>query len=260
MTTAKKQESVDMNRDPITGAPGSHPLGTGVGATTGAAAGVVAGALFGPIGMLIGGAIGTIAGAAAGHGVAEQIDPTGEVEYWRTAYGTRPYADRKYNYDTDYAPAYRYGVESRNQFGTRRWDDSLDADLAKDWDSTRGSSTLSWDAARPAVRDAWDRADRSYGAYSATDRYYQSRFDTAAYRENAFGYDDYAPAYRYGTYARSNDPKRTWDTKLETDLASGWDRFKGKSRLSWEQAKHATRDAWHSFERALPGDADNDGR
>ena len=32
-------ETRDMNRDPITGAPGSHPLGTGVGATGGAVAG-----------------------------------------------------------------------------------------------------------------------------------------------------------------------------------------------------------------------------
>ena len=36
MNTNDKQ---DMNRDPITGAPGSHPLGTGVGATGGALAG-----------------------------------------------------------------------------------------------------------------------------------------------------------------------------------------------------------------------------
>ena len=41
-----------MNRDPITGTPGSHPLGTGVGATGGALAGAAIGSLFGPIGTL----------------------------------------------------------------------------------------------------------------------------------------------------------------------------------------------------------------
>ena len=51
-------ETRDMNRDPITGAPGSHPLGTGVGATGGAVAGGLVGAPFGPIGMLVGGARG----------------------------------------------------------------------------------------------------------------------------------------------------------------------------------------------------------
>ena len=45
-------ETRDMNRDPITGEPGSHPVGTGVGAAGGAAAGAVVGSVFGPIGTL----------------------------------------------------------------------------------------------------------------------------------------------------------------------------------------------------------------
>jgi hypothetical protein len=28
----------------------------------------------------------------------------------------------------------------------------------------------------------------------------------------------------------------------------------------WDDAKHATRAAWHRVERAVPGDADGDGR
>ena len=39
-------ENRDMNRDPITGTPGSHPLGTGVGAAGGAVAGAAVGAIF----------------------------------------------------------------------------------------------------------------------------------------------------------------------------------------------------------------------
>src|SRR5689334_10211346 len=65
-TSMSVNESRDMNRDPITGAPGSHPLGTGVGAASGALAGAAVGSLFGPIGTLIGGAIGTVGGGAAG--------------------------------------------------------------------------------------------------------------------------------------------------------------------------------------------------
>src|SRR5690606_2220784 len=130
MSTAKKHDTthdttVDMNRDPITGSPGSHPLGTGVGTTAGGAAGMVAGAVFGPLGMLVGGTVGTIAGAAAGHGVAERIDPTGEVEYWRGNYASRPYANTQYDYDRDYAPAFRYGVERRNAMDGSRWDDTV---------------------------------------------------------------------------------------------------------------------------------------
>ena len=38
-------------------------------------------------------------------------------------------------------------------------------------------------------------------------------------------------------------PDRTFDS-AESDLRSGWDRFKLKSRLAWDKAKYASRDAW----------------
>ena len=46
----------------------------------------------------------------------------------------------------------------------------------------------------------------------------------------------------------------------EADLQRDWESVKGKSRLTWEQARAATRNAWHRVEQALPGDADGDGR
>ena len=53
--TDKRGEGIDphpdANPDPLTGEPGSHPLGTGIGA---------------------------VAGAAAGHGAGEILDPTVE--------------------------------------------------------------------------------------------------------------------------------------------------------------------------------------
>lgn len=260
MSTAKKTDSTDMNRDPITGAPGSHPLGTGLGSAGGAAVGAVAGAIFGPVGMLVGGTVGAIAGAAAGHSAAERVDPTGEIEYWKNTYSTRPYANARANYDTDYQPAYLYGVNSRNQYGQRRWDDTLETELQRDWEKNRSTSALAWNDARPAVRDAWDRTDKTYAAYNATDRYYESRFQDAPYKETGDKFEDWRTAYRYGTYARSNYAGREWDDRLEADLERGWDNFKGSSKLGWQKARAATKDAWHSIERALPGDADNDGR
>lgn len=65
------------NRDPITGAPGAHPVGTAVGATAGGvAAGAAVGTVAGPVGTVIGAAVGAIAGGLAGKGVAEEVDPT----------------------------------------------------------------------------------------------------------------------------------------------------------------------------------------
>ena len=162
----------DDNRDPITGAPGSHPVGVGIGAAGAGAAGAAIGSVAGPIGTAVGAVVGAVAGGLAGKGVAEAVNPTAEESYWRENYTTRPYvtSGESYSYDEDYAPAYRYGWESRTQHAGRRYDD------------------------------------------------------------------------------------------VETDLERGWDQAKGKSRLSWDRAKYATRDAWHRVERAMPGDADRDGR
>jgi len=48
--------------------------------------------------------------------------------------------------------------------------------------------------------------------------------------------------------------------QIETALEADWERIKGKSRLTWAQAKASTRAAWHRVETALPGDFDGDGR
>src|SRR5690606_9268305 len=247
--------------DPISDAPGSHPVGVGVGGVGGAAAGAAIGALAGPIGMLVGGAAGTLAGAAAGKGVAERIDPTGETEYWRNEYQNRPYVDRQYSYDNDYAAAYSDGNSVREQYAGRKWDDSLENDIRDGWEKAKAQSRLGWEQAKDAVRDAFDRSDRTYRAYEATDRYHRDRHHNTAYYKPDYDYDtDYRPAYRYGTYARSSHAGREWDDTLEADLGRGWDRVRGESRMGWEEAKHAVRDAWHGVERALPGDADRDGR
>ncbi len=60
--------------DPITGEPGAHPVGVGVGALGAGAAGAAIGSIGGPIGMLIGAAIGAVAGGLAGKEVAATND------------------------------------------------------------------------------------------------------------------------------------------------------------------------------------------
>ncbi|RZA16757.1 MAG: hypothetical protein EOP93_14600 [Lysobacteraceae bacterium] len=249
----------DMNRDPISGAPGAHPVGVGLGGTGGAVAGAAIGSLLGPIGTLVGGAIGTVAGAAAGKGAAERMDPTGEAEYWRNEYSTRPYYDKAYSYD-DYAPAYTYGDELRAS-GATSWDASTESRAREGWDKVKSESKLGWDKAKDAVRDAFDRSDRTYRTYEATDRQFSDSYRNTDYYKADHDYQkDYQPAYRYGAQARSNSASAAWDSNTETTLEQGWNSSKGESRLAWNDAKHAVRDAWHGVERALPGDADGDGR
>ena len=53
----------DANRDPLTGAPGSHPVGTATGAVAGGAAGAAVGSAAGPVGTVVGAAVGAVVGA-----------------------------------------------------------------------------------------------------------------------------------------------------------------------------------------------------
>jgi hypothetical protein len=172
-TAEKTVKTTDANRDPITGAPGAHPVGTGVGAGAAGAAGAAIGtAVGGPVGGAIGAAVGAVAGGLAGKGAAEAVNPTVETAYWRENYSTQPWVERNYRYE-DYEPAFRTGWEG------------------------------------------------------------------------------------YSKYGRSG---KTYD-QLEPELRTNYERnAAGKTRLEWEKAKSATRAAWHRVERAIPGDADNDGR
>ena len=161
-TDRTRPERTDANRDPITGAPGSHPIGTGVGAASAGAAGAIAGSVIPGVGTAVGGAIGAVVGAVAGglagKGVAESVNPTEEDAYWRENYKTRPYAaDATYD---EFAPAYRYGWESRNQYRGRRYDE-VENDLERGWDKARGNSRLGWEKAKMATKDAWHRVERA---------------------------------------------------------------------------------------------------
>ena len=56
-------------------------------------------------------------------------------------------------------------------------------------------------------------------------------------------YDDYGPAYLYGVEQFRQGGDRAFDD-IAADLGAGWHTARGGSRLSWEEASHATRDAW----------------
>jgi hypothetical protein len=127
--------------------------GVAGGVAGGAAAGAAIGGMTGPVGAAVGALAGAAVGALAGKGVAN-ADPVAEDTYWRDNYSSRPYASGA-SYD-EFGPAYRYGVDSYAKYQGRSFDD-VDADLSRDWGSTRGKSSLDWERARPAARDAWQR-------------------------------------------------------------------------------------------------------
>jgi hypothetical protein len=156
-TTNRPTTGTSANRDPLTGAPGAHPVGTAAGAVAGGVAtGAAVGTVAGPVGTAIGAAVGAVVGGLAGKGIAEGIDPTVEDAYWRDNYASREYvaAGRSYS---DYGPAYGYGV---SRYQRDRSFEDLEPELADGWMGARGTSSLGWGEASYAARDAWDRVDQ----------------------------------------------------------------------------------------------------
>jgi hypothetical protein len=153
----------DLNRDPITGTPGAHPLGTGAGAASGAVAGGVAGlAVGGPVGGMIGAAVGAVAGGLAGKSAAESVNPTAEETFWRETYIREPYyvAGRTFEY---YAPGFRAGWEGRVLHDGRSFEEAEPA-LQSNYQLGRSKLDPTWAEVRPAARAAWDRAGRHWKA------------------------------------------------------------------------------------------------
>jgi hypothetical protein len=244
-TTTTPSVSDGTNPDPLTGETGSHPVGTGMGAAGGAATGAAVGAAVGgPVGALVGAAIGGIAGGFAGKGIAEAVNPTEEDAYWRSNYADRPYSQGK-SYD-QLRPAYEYGWNSRVQHHGRNWNEA-ENDLQSGWEKAKDKTNLGWHEAKGAVQDAWNRVDTRVGegrnTVGDTNDYWRNNFSTRPYAAGR-NYADYEPAYKYGQEAYNRYPGRRYED-VENDLSSGWERAKGKSKLTWEEVKLAVKDAWH---------------
>ena len=95
------------------------------------------------------------------------------------------------------------------------------------------------------------------------DNYWRDNYSSRPYVNSGSSYDEYAPAYRHGVEAHNRYPDRHFD-EIESDLGRDWGTTRGTSSLDWDNAKHASRDAWtrvkDTAERAIPGDSDRDGR
>jgi hypothetical protein len=97
----------------------------------------------------------------------------------------------------------------------------------------------------------------------AEEAYWRDNYSGRPYVTSDAPYDDYGPAYRYGVDAFGRYPERQFD-EVEPELGRDWGSSRGRSTLEWDNARHATRDAWdrlsNTVERAIPGDSDRDGR
>jgi hypothetical protein len=154
MTVKPDEETMRAERganpDPTTGEPGSPPLGTATGSASSAAAGAPAGAAIGgPVGAVVGGGAGAVFGAGARHAAGEAVNPTLELNHWKSVYESRPYYRKGRTFES-YEPAYRYGLESAGQpaFGSKTFEE-VELDLTAGWLYWPGASQTSWTDWRP---------------------------------------------------------------------------------------------------------------
>lgn len=245
------------NRDPLSGQPGAHPVGTGVGA---AATGVITtaiGATGGPVGALIGAVVGTVIGGLVGKSAAERVNPTVEESYWRDNYRTRPYYQEGRTYE-DYEPAFQTGYEGyRRLYGDGRRYEDVETELQRDYEQHHRQNRMPWDDARHATRDAWNQAH--YNAFlTDQDDYWRNQYLARPYYVNGMTYNDYQPAYRMGYegYVRHYNTGRTFE-QVEPELRQDYEHHHGSSRLAWEQAKHAVRDGWERLTHSVSNHTHN---
>ena len=78
---------------------------------------------------------------------------------------------------------------------------------------------------------------------TAEDAYWKDNYHSRPYVEKGVAYEDYRPAYQYGWEAHGRYAGKPFD-QVESDLQSGWEQTRDKSKLSWDKAKNAVRDAW----------------
>ena len=89
--------------------------------------------------------------------------------------------------------------------------------------------------------------------------HFRKEYTRAPYYVGGSEWRDYEPAYKYGYDSYGRYRGRRFE-EVEPELARNWDTTRANSRLGWDDARSAVRDGWHYIERAVPGDADRDGR
>jgi len=96
---------------------------------------------------------------------------------------------------------------------------------------------------------------------AAEEAYWRENYSSRPYDTCGATFNEYRPAYSYGVDAHRRYEGQSFE-QAEPELMRDWDRVKGMSSLTWENAKHAVRDSWQRVSdfvaSATPGDSDHD--
>lgn len=77
--------------------------------------------------------------------------------------------------------------------------------------------------------------------------YWRSKFSSRPYARPGIVYEEYAPAYQFGWESYGRHQGKSFD-EIEPTLGQEWTNYRGKSKLEWDSARHAARDAWNRMD------------
>jgi hypothetical protein len=82
--------------------------------------------------------------------------------------------------------------------------------------------------------------------------YWRERYADRPYVEKGSPYEDYELAYEFGweSWTRYGAEGRTFES-AEPELRRDWEAHRGRSKLPWQRAKYAARDAWLRVEQNI---------
>jgi len=238
----KMSKSNPENLDPITKTPGAHPLGTGLGAAGGAAAGAAVGSTAGPLGTLAGGVVGAIAGGLAGKEIAENANPTEGV----SADEDQPVAVA--SGEASDGAAELINPQLANAIADHHLAEGLGAGGGAVVGAAAGTpggpvGMVAGAAVGAVAGGAIGKGTAKLVDPNVEDVHWHDAYRDRPYYDSALVYEDYRPAYELGYRTRAELPEGTFE-QAERRISQDWAMAKGESRLTWEQAKLAARDAW----------------
>lgn len=78
---------------------------------------------------------------------------------------------------------------------------------------------------------------------NAEEAYWREHYSSRPYIFGGTIFNEYRPAYSYGVRSYLRRDGRSFE-QAEPELMRDWDRAKGMSSLTWENARPAVRDSW----------------
>ncbi len=112
------------------------------------------------------------------------------------------------------------------------------------------SDPNAFDRVSPAEDSNWS------ASWETEDNYWHENFSSRPYALGPDYYDRFRPGYRYGFESAQHHLGRGWE-EAEPDLQRGWETYehREKSDTTWDEIKHAVRDAWDRVVLGRPADS-----